>query len=345
MDNLNDIIRNYKYAPGIATYGPKGHVGIDGIDGKSCFFCTYNISISEELAIVNRKLRNNELLSEYKDVVLNREYQEGDIVIDNTGCIYKVSVIDTSTNDLGIDPIKDKVGEFSKDSDSNYFKLSSNGRLYNQQGNGIDFIKTSGENPVSVLSSDSNFVQRIYSDISDTESNYNLNSYIVQTNDTRKSLNTFFNKNDQCFHIEADAPIVIDCPTLAVEDNSMEYEGIDGYSQITSGSTNISKLYNLYKSCKYSFSSDYNLLYIEVPEEIKALFENPKFKPAEVILTVKEDDSFVPVKKYLLEVPTEITEYPVRFDISKLTYGQRKNIKVSLIKYIEVHLQEYMQED
>ena len=67
----NQYLRNYKYAPGIATYGAAGKEGLPGENGKGCFFCTYNLNAPEELQVVNRKIQNNELLSEYKIEVLS----------------------------------------------------------------------------------------------------------------------------------------------------------------------------------------------------------------------------------------------------------------------------------
>lgn len=342
MSNLNDIVKNYKYAPGIATYGAKGKIGIAGINGKSCFFCTYNINISEELNIVNRKIQSNELLSEYKELTLNREYQVNDIIIDNTGSIYKISTIDSSTNKLGINPETDKIGEFSKDSDSNYFKLSNSGRLYNQKGNGIDFIKSSQANPSELLDKNSQYVQRIYSDISDSESNYNLSSYVVQTNDEVKTLNTFYNKNDNSFHIECNAPIILDCSVLAVNDNDNSYEEIDNYSQVKSEKDNISKLYNLYKNVKYYFSSDYNILYLDTAN-FKELMNQAEFKPSEIFVYCKGSDDFSPIEKWALKLQwSDGTEYIIgdtlQYDISKLTTGIKKDLKVSILKNIEIFL-------
>lgn len=330
MADTKDILKNYKYAPGIATYGAEGKQGTTGINGKSCFFCTYNISVPEELTAVNKKIQNNELLSEYKSVTLIRPYQEKDIIVDYTGTVYKVSILDPSSGLLGIDPEEDKIGEFVKDTDKDFFNLTEEGRLYNQKGNGVDFIKTNADDPTTVME-DSDYVQRIYSDIPDTESRYNLLSYIVQTESDKHNLNIFFNKNDQAFHIECSDKIVVDCPIFAVEPQEV-YEDIDGYSQVTGNETNISYLYNLYKKFYYLFPNNENM-YLYIPEEYEETYT------PEIFLSVVDDSNLI--KRYSLG-SKEIEGEHVIFDISKITASKefKKTPQVSLLGPIEVFISE-----
>lgn len=335
--NNNQYLRNYKYAPGIATYGAAGKEGLPGENGKGCFFCTYNLNVSEELQIVNRKIQNNELLSEYKMEVLSRQYQEKDIVIDCTGSVYAISVIDPSTNSLGINASNGKIGEFSKSSDEEYFELSDLGRLFNIKGNGVDIIRTSSENPASILGAESNYVQRIYSDIPDNDSEYKMTSLVVQDEGTNHEFNIAFNKNDKAFHLTSDSPIVLDCSVLAVSDNSSEYSSIDEYSKVPTQEDNISKVYNLYRKMSWTYSS--NVLTIDT-SKVKDHMNKDMFRPNELVVHIVKNIG-EPIKKYSVPVQwADGKEYEIgdqlSYDLTSL--GDFHSMRVSFIKNIEVYI-------
>lgn len=323
MAEINDIAKNYKYAPGIATYGPAGKVGATGMNGNSCFYCNYNISNEADSA--NYKILHNKLLSKYKDVSLSRAYQAGDVIVDCTGGIYKIyadgSVLKADSTS--------KVGDFYRDSDSSFFAFSEkNGRMYNAKGNGVDIIKTSAENVQDALASDSSYVLRLFNDTIDAESNYNIESCLVQNSDKLNYISTFFNKNDQCFHIETDMPIVLDCSYLSVRDSDASAQTIDNYSQVTPDKENMSKLYNLYKKVEYTQTDS------SVCIDISAL--EKAYYPNAVILNVVSNDTSA-MSRTSVPLPWETSSFA---DSSFWTKAPADGSlsSISFIKSIEVHI-------
>lgn len=83
-------LKNHKYSPGIATYGLRGPVGLDGLHGNGFFICAYNLSNDETAALATNKLNINEYLSDIVNEKMPRNYLAGDLIIDVTGSIYSV---------------------------------------------------------------------------------------------------------------------------------------------------------------------------------------------------------------------------------------------------------------
>ena len=54
---MSDIIKNSKYAPGIASYGIKGQNGQTGPAGYSLYYSPYNISIDGDKVIIDENLK------------------------------------------------------------------------------------------------------------------------------------------------------------------------------------------------------------------------------------------------------------------------------------------------
>ena len=120
---VSQRLHNNTYAPGIATYGIQGKTGKTGEPGSGMFFTDYNIDTD----IFNgfaQKITSRKLPLQHEDVILNRNYINGDTFVTKDGNIYMLMDISTLSttytnggNISGIDvtSILQKIGEFNKE--------------------------------------------------------------------------------------------------------------------------------------------------------------------------------------------------------------------------------------
>lgn len=79
------------YAPGISIPGKDGLPGKKGISGNSMYFVDFDLDNSYSIDLALQKIENNKILTNDSDISINqRPYKANDILISNTGNVYKI---------------------------------------------------------------------------------------------------------------------------------------------------------------------------------------------------------------------------------------------------------------
>lgn len=79
------------YAPGISIPGKDGLPGKKGISGNSMYFVDFDLDNSYSIDLALQKIENNKILTNDSNIDINsRPYKANDILISNTGNVYKI---------------------------------------------------------------------------------------------------------------------------------------------------------------------------------------------------------------------------------------------------------------
>lgn len=79
------------YAPGISVPGKDGLPGKKGISGNSMYFVDFDLDNSYSIDLALQKIENNKILTNDSNLDINsRPYKANDILISNTGNVYKI---------------------------------------------------------------------------------------------------------------------------------------------------------------------------------------------------------------------------------------------------------------
>lgn len=111
---VSQRFHNDTYAPGIATYGIDGKTGEQGESGNSVFFSEYTITDKSDFKQLVQKITSRKIPSKLQDIVLDRNYINGDSFICNDGKVYMLKDVNQMIKDVDN-------GDYLKTDDSNYF--------------------------------------------------------------------------------------------------------------------------------------------------------------------------------------------------------------------------------
>jgi len=256
MARHNDIL-NYRYAPGLPTYGIDGRTGPQGLPGTSFYFS--NIAIQDSAGNVSadavEKLRNGHVLSAYSTDDNIRPYIDGDLVIDRTASLYKI--VDTAG---GLEFTY--LATLSNVTDDDFFKYAG-GRMYLDTdtsfyaGDDTDGIRISGVdivNDPSYSADGSDTLLRVISGRKDTANSYNLVSLTARDTAGSSTLRISYNQDIKSFVINTDADIAVDSPGLYISAASRQDQLDSGWYRIAPQADPPGLLHLVYKQAKILFT-------------------------------------------------------------------------------------------
>lgn len=344
MELLSNKIRNYQYAPGIATYGIDGAEGQKGANGNSIFYTDYNFTTNhDDLIEIVEKIRNNKLLLKNKNDNLSRNYIEGDYILTSQAELYKIIDYDEYNNNYSLTKSTKEsldyslffqyIGEINfKNSDTSNFEWTDNGRIYLKDFSQIVVTNNDSFLNDSSLTGNSIF-NIIYNNASSTTTDFL--SLITQYEDSgNHELKFYFDTNDKSFHIESEDPIILNSKVISINsDNSIE-ETFDNYSPISvseKSSDTITGFYNLCKNLNYNIEN--SILYINYPEDsyISSIFPSNYYC---IVYSINENDNIL--TKYIFKVDHDINSTQDSINISNIISSENSIINISILKNIEV---------
>jgi len=230
MDLIHDRLLNNQFAPGIATYGIDGKDGEAGPAGTSFYFTSYSLENESQRDDCIVKINRNMVLSEFADIVLDRKYVIGDLVLDAIGKIYKIV---QKNGQLSLDYVSNIIGSDS----STMFKTSSNNRVYlDSSYDGLDIIQGTENNSYILDTTSTDSILRVVSTKEDTKTGkFNILQLLAKPAlDDSKYLNVSYDKASSSFVIESNSDIVIDSSLVEVKsDNSRSTTSLGDYYKIT----------------------------------------------------------------------------------------------------------------
>ena len=230
MDLIHDRLLNNQFAPGIATYGIDGKDGEAGPAGTSFYFTSYSLENESQRDDCIVKINRNMVLSEFADIVLDRKYVIGDLVLDAIGKIYKIV---QKNGQLSLDYVSNIIGSDS----STMFKTSSNNRVYlDSSYDGLDIIQGTENNSYILDTTSTDSILRVVSTKEDTKTGkFNILQLLAKPAlDDSKYLNVTYDKASSSFVIESNSDIVIDSSLVEVKsDNSRSTTSLGDYYKIT----------------------------------------------------------------------------------------------------------------
>lgn len=82
---------NLSYAPGVSYPGKDGLPGKKGISGNSMYFVDFDLDNSYSIDLALQKIENNNILTNDSNLTVNnRPYKVNDLLVSNTGNVYKI---------------------------------------------------------------------------------------------------------------------------------------------------------------------------------------------------------------------------------------------------------------
>lgn len=344
MARHNDIL-NYRYAPGLPTYGLDGKPGEPGLPGTSFYFS--NIAIQDSNGIVNadavEKLRNGYILSAYSSEENIRPYISGDLVIDRTASIYKVTDTDaglefaylaTLSNITDDDFFKYAGGRMYLDTDSSFQLNDSTGEI---RISGVDIM-----NDPSYGADSTDTLLRVMSGRKDTADRYNLVTLAAKDTTGEARLDIAYDQTIRAFVFNTNADIAVDAPGVYVSANTAGQQLDSGWYRITPQSDPVGLLHLVYKQAKIVFTyktADIDMAIAFAVFLPKSPTVNTDVLPDFIKVGVKTGLTDV-LKEYVFtnfDVDSESAEdwYIIRFN-SKLNDIITKTSYVSFVKGVEI---------
>lgn len=267
MDTLSEKIENFKYAPGLATYGIDGKAGAQGLQGNGIFYTNYdlaNLTDHDDLKSIIIAILGSKVLIRNTDIELTRKYINGDNIICTNGKIFKIINIENYSVNADLSSATayldffEFVGEIGTLSDSDYFNSvsgESESRLAINAKNYSGFDITDIANDTTADTDSREFGLRIISNNKDKTGSINFLSLISRSGVSDDNyLNISFDTLTSTFHMKSDCPIMLDAEKVEVnaEDETSSY---DGYSPVMTSESTMTSFYNSCKHVSCSVSS------------------------------------------------------------------------------------------
>ena len=262
---ISKKIFNNEYAPGIATYGINGQNGVAGENGNSIFYTSFDIynNTGNSMEMFVQKIRNHMLPVHNSNIVLEREYQQGDYFFDNNGNIYRLDNIEeilhpsASVNSNIWSTYLTLCGRMNTSSTNAYISKAVNGRLnINNDYQGLDIII----NNIGYFIDPTNYALRIISDNHNSENKIEfIRLSAINGHNISEQLSIFYDTALNAYHLKTDGPLLIDAQVKVKQ--SSDRINIDGYSPVVINDTPITSFYNICKSLQFQYyyngDSDY----------------------------------------------------------------------------------------
>lgn len=256
MASVTKKFNNFEYAPGISSYGVNGKDGVSGESGTSLFVCRYDVSDENGVKMFGQAIVNNLDTSKNENIKLARSYKNGDtFLMQNNGQLYSIRDIDSlkisSVNnqlesEILLNEYLELVGEIDMTSIDTGFK-ENNGRLVLDTEAYKGFI-------VNTSNTEIENIQNIKSPLTiiSTTADNNNDIYFISMNGINQQSNTemkiYYDTDNKCYHIDSDAPIMIDADLKVKYNSSDDY---DGYSRVVTSTDQIDmSLSSMYALCK-----------------------------------------------------------------------------------------------
>lgn len=245
---VSQRLHNNTYAPGIATYGIQGKTGKTGEPGAGMFFTDYNIDTD----IFNgfaQKITSRKLPLQHEEVILNRNYINGDTFVTKDGNIYMLMDISTLSttyanggNISGIDvtSILQKIGEFNKQDtifEDNTICSST-------------LIITDNPNDTE---NDTNSLLRLNHMNNNTGAISFINLNALYSNSANINLDIQYDNTLRAFIFKSQYPIVLDANTFVKYDNQLNQ--LADYSPVITKDNNITNFYGICSHVKYTLDT------------------------------------------------------------------------------------------
>lgn len=256
METLSTKIRNYQYAPGIATYGVDGNTGLEGQKGTSIFFTNYNFTTEHnDLLQLIEKIRSSKSLIKNNNTTLDREYIEGDYILNNLADLYKIIdfenyasnylLVSNDKNSIAYNLFFKYIGNLKfKNSDDAAFGISDNNRVYSK-GNSLVLSTDSSDNL-----EDNDFIFNIINNNENNNNEINFISLITKYQENNNDeLQFYFDTKENSFHIKSASPIILDSSYIQVLSSNDDNDLLDNYSPVSTKTSSINTVTGLYNIC------------------------------------------------------------------------------------------------
>lgn len=263
----NRILLNNDYAPGLVTYGVKGGDGSSGIPGKSFYYTSLNRNIESDYITIKSKIEKNEVLSNNINVSLgDRTYNDGDLILDANGIIYKIN-FDSSFSDSSLYMMgKINQSEYFAESGITFDENNINkSRIINAGNIYIDYINTQSTSKqdastyiyngsIKVNSNNIPFTSFTHINYSDISIN---NVYPLELYTSGRSQNAdlalVYDPMIRSFSLKSESYILLDSPNVLALNNNTIYNNSSLGNVIT---TNDIPSINLFNSQLNDFTDD-----------------------------------------------------------------------------------------
>lgn len=252
MEQLINIVdNNYKYAPGLPTYGLPGVAGQNGLDGSVVFYTNVVLSkwngTEEEIIDENVSMIKSLMDKGYyprTDVVqlLNRNIADGDLFITPAGKLYRFNASLSSM--IYLIQLKN-FGSQLRDNNTLGWYLPENWDITDNVNN-IFNSESNSSNEYALLN--------IQNNTSKTDENQFIRLTAVNQGNV-DSLYTYFDNETNVFKLTADKPIVVNSDVYVkyTEDNVIKRS--ENYSQILTENDPITNFISVCKSLTWNLSN------------------------------------------------------------------------------------------
>jgi len=226
---------NNEYAPGIALYGIDGNDGKSGTNGNTLFVCQFDRTTKAGLSEFGNAVLHSLSMDIGKETRIPRPYINEDTVLFPDCTIWKIKDIDGLKTAAASEQITTEeqfmkymelVGSVTVNSVDTGMSTSGNrlvldttnymGFVINKSNMASNLLPTA---PLSIISDDSGTADKI--------SFLSLKS--VYSGETQATMEIYYDKNTDAYHIDSDKPILIDAD---LQVTSGEAENYSEYSKI-----------------------------------------------------------------------------------------------------------------
>ena len=254
MEQLINIIdNNYKYAPGLPTYGLPGMTGKPGTDGNNIYYtnvilsettATGEVYKSENLSIIIDLMDNGKYPRTDTVQILNRKIIDGDLFLTPDGKLYKFNADNSDITFLIRLKNWSQQSQFIDNSVLEW-KVPSNWDISNITDTSAE--RLSQEFTLLNIKNESNV-------------KVNENQFIKLTAINQgnvDSLKTYFDNEINAFHMNADTPIVVGSDVYVKYTDDKVIKRSENYSQVLTENNPVTNFITVCKSLNWNIS-DFN---------------------------------------------------------------------------------------
>lgn len=310
---------NNEYAPGIALYGIDGNNGMNGVSGNTLFVCCFDRQTG--LSDFGNAILHSLNMDEGKETRIARPYKNGDTILFPDCTIWKIMDIDGLKAAAASEQIATEeqfmsymelVGSITINSIETGMSSSGNtsgNRLILDTTNYKGFVinKTNinkgiiPNSPFSIISDDNNTSEKI--------SFFTLKS--IYSGETQATMEIYYDKNTDAYHIESDKPILIDAD---LQITSGETENYSEYSKIITSENSLTHFCSLCNNITWTLEQ----IETEVPttDEYGTIIRTVKITITNnnTIGQKELDDTFIHVYGYSIFVPDRLRDCYGKFN-------------------------------
>ena len=328
---------NNEYAPGIALYGIDGNDGTSGKNGSTLFVCQFNRLTAAGLSSFGNAILHSLSMDDGKDTRIPRPYMNEDTVLFPDCTIWKIKDIDglkaaaaseQITTEEQFMAYMELVGSVTVNSVDTGMSKSGD-RLVLDTTNYMGFVinksNMSGEllpaAPMSIISDDSGSSDKISF----------LSMKSIYSGQAQASMEIYYDKNTDAYHIDSDKPILIDAD---LQITAGESENYSEYSKILTSENSLTHFCALCNNITWT---------LEEIEEEQTTVDSTVIDVRTVKITVNNnntsgrdelDDTFIHIYGYSIMIPDNLRDCYGKFN------GQ-DSVEVSIVLEQGAHFDDY----